>query len=279
MITLRTMSAKGGTTSSRAALDAVLAGIPKRIVACSGGVDSLTLAAVAHAADPANTVVAHTVTPAVPADGTARVLRYADEHGWTLELVRSNEFDDEQYLSNPVDRCYHCKSNLYTALDEIPVAGEFVVLSGANTDDLGEYRPGLQAAAEHQVRHPYLEAEIDKAGVRAIAAELGLDAVDLPSSPCLASRLYTGTRVSADKLHAVEVGEATLRNLTGLSVVRCRIRENRIVVEVAECDRDLVTESVLEKVGTAMRAVAPALDGPTLDDRPYRSGRAILHVT
>lgn len=262
-------------------LEDVLSLIGPRIVACSGGVDSAVLATVAHRADPAITVVAHTVTPAVAADGTARVMRYARDEGWELELVRSGEFEDERYLSNPTDRCYHCKSNLYDAIEPLKGAAGTgaVVLSGANTDDLGEYRPGLQAAAEHEVRHPYLEAEISKAEVRAIARDLGLDVAELPASPCLASRLYTGTRVTEERLRAVEIGEATVRELTGLAVVRCRIRENEVLVEVPEDERGAITSSILADVGEAMRAVAPALRDPVLDSRPYRAGQAILQVT
>ena len=180
-------------------LDEVLADCVPRVVACSGGVDSLTLATVAHRRAPAGTVIAHTVTPAVPADGTARVLAHARREGWTLELLTSGEFGDERYLSNPTDRCYHCKASLYDAVADLRtngVASDSVVLSGANVDDLGEYRPGLDAAAERGVRHPYVEAGMGKAQVRALARELGLAEADLPASPCLASRLYTGTRVT-----------------------------------------------------------------------------------
>lgn len=241
----------------------------------------MVLAVVAHRAEPTRTVVAHTVTAAVPAEATARVVHYASVEGWRLELVRSNEFDDERYLANPVDRCYFCKTNLYDALDDIAgdrsVEGP-VVLSGANTDDLGEYRPGLRAAAEHNVRHPYLEAEIAKADIRAIARELGLDVAELPASPCLASRLYTGTRVSAERLRAVEVGEATVRQLAGLATVRCRIREDDVLVEVPEADRILITAEVLRAAGRAMQAVLPTLRDPELDGRPYRAGQAILQV-
>ncbi len=120
-----------------------------RIVACSGGIDSLLLATVAHRQDPTSTVVAHTVTPAVPGEGTSRVLSYAASEGWQLQVVRSREFEDERYLGNPTDRCYWCKSNLYDAVAELRHSGVAprgaTILSGANLDDLSEYRPGLTA--------------------------------------------------------------------------------------------------------------------------------------
>jgi len=259
----------------------VLAGISPRVIACSGGVDSLLLATVAHRESPATTTIAHTVTPAVPAQATARVVRYAQSQGWQLELIRSSEFDDERYLSNPVDRCYWCKHHLYDAIAELvtwAADGGPVVLSGANTDDLGEYRPGLKAAEEFAVRHPYLEAGLAKDDVRGIARHLGVDAAELPSSPCLASRLYTGTRVSADRLRAVELGEAAVTELTGVAVVRCRIREERVLVEVQEADRGLVTAAVLAEVGRVMHVAAPDLADPVLDPRAYKSGRSFLTV-
>jgi uncharacterized protein len=259
-----------------------LSDVPSRIVACSGGIDSLVLATVAHLADPGRTVVAHTVTPAVPTDGTGRVMAYAVREGWQLEVVRSKEFDDERYLRNPTDRCYYCKTHLYTAISDIASAATgwraATILSGANVDDLGEYRPGLLAAAEHDVRHPYIEAGLGKADVRAIARQLGLPDAELPASPCLASRLYTGTRVSAERLRAVEAGEAVLRQLAGINVARCRVRGAEVLVEVPEDARDMVTEDVLAAVARAMAAISPVLGRVSLDDRPYRAGQAILSI-
>lgn len=265
-----------------ARLQAALEQIPHRVIACSGGIDSLLLATVAHRASPDTTVVAHTVTPAVPGAATARVMAFARREGWKLEIVRSREFDDERYLSNPTNRCYFCKTNLYDALDEVRERAATVdatVMSGANTDDLGEYRPGLEAAKEHGVAHPYLVAGIAKSDIRAIARSLGLSDADLPASPCLASRLYTGTRVTASRLHAVEVGEAVVTETTGISVVRCRVRDNDVLVEVPTDMRELVTRQVLADVEVAMRSADPEIGSVALDDRAYRSGRAILQVT
>lgn len=254
----------------------LLAGLPLRAVACSGGVDSLTLATVAHRAAPGATLVVHSVTPAVPAAATARVLAAADAEGWELRLVRSGEFDDARYLANPVDRCYTCKTHLYDAMADVvaAVGGSHVPLSGANVDDLGEYRPGLRAAAEHGVRHPYVEVGATKADVRALARELGLDCADLPAAPCLASRLYTGTAVTPARVRAVEVGEALVTERTGVQVVRCRVREEAVRIEVGDADRAAITEDLVAAVLAAMRAVDPGLRTAALDPEPYRPGRA-----
>lgn len=260
-----------------ARLTRVLDDLPARVVACSGGVDSLLLAHRAHEHDHTATVVAHAVTPAVPPRATARVVAAATQHGWDLRLVTSAEFDDERYLSNPADRCYFCKANLYEVLDDIAEeAGGATVLSGANLDDLGEYRPGLTAAAEHDVRHPWVEAGVTKTELRALAAGLGLPWSDLPAAPCLASRLYTGTRVSPRRLRAVDVGEELVRVRTGIDVVRCRLRDDTVHVEVADADRHLVTGELLEEVRSAMVGVEPTLTRVLLDDQAYAPGRSFL---
>ncbi len=271
-------------------LHAVLADCGPVTVACSGGIDSLVLATIAHQRDPDSTRVAHTVTPAVPSDATARVMAFAEAAGWQLQLVRSKEFDDERYLSNPTDRCYFCKTNLYDAVAEVASAGSAsgdsgesgatasTVISGANVDDLGEYRPGLIAADEHQVRHPYVEAGVAKAGVRALARHFNLDIAELPASPCLASRLYTGTRVTATRLQAVELGEAVMRQ-AGFAVARCRIREGDALIEVPDDVRDDVTGHLVDQVAAAMRTAEPSLAQVSLDHRPYRPGQAVLAIS
>ncbi len=267
----------------RARLERALAEVIPRVVACSGGVDSLLLATVAHRAAPEATVVAHALSPAVPGEATGRVLAHAARESWALELVATGEFGDERYLANPTDRCYHCKRHLYDTLGQL--ASRFAdrsrwhILSGANRDDLAEYRPGLVAAAERGVRHPYVEAGLDKADIRSLARSLQLDFAELPASPCLASRLYTGTPVTEARLRAVEVGEALIRAATGIGVVRCRVREAEVVVEVGADDRRAITSELLERVAAAMHAVEPAISGARLDDRPYRPGRAILVST
>ena len=262
-------------------LEAQLEQTPARIVACSGGIDSLLLATVAHRAAPSATIVAHTVTPAVPGDGTARVRAFAADEGWNLQIVRSREFDDEQYLANPTDRCYFCKTNLYDAIGELRRLDAFdraaTIVSGANIDDLGEYRPGLDAARERAVRHPYVEAGLDKSQVRAVARHLGLRVAELAASPCLASRLYTGTRVTASRLRAVEAGEALLRNRLGLDIIRCRVREHEVLIEVPAEDRHLITSEQQRAVLDTMTAIEPSLMSAVLDHDTYRPGRAIVH--
>jgi pyridinium-3,5-biscarboxylic acid mononucleotide sulfurtransferase len=153
----------------RARLTAVLSAIEGPLaVAVSGGVDSVTLATFAHRATGSRAEVFHAVSPAVPEEATGRVKRLAADQGWRLRIVDAQEFADESYLANPVDRCFFCKTNLYGCIAR---QSDAQILSGANLDDLGEYRPGLNAAKLHSVRHPYLEAKIEKVVVQTLEVE------------------------------------------------------------------------------------------------------------
>ena len=214
----------------RARIDAVLDGLPNLTVAVSGGVDSLTLAHLA--ARRWGTVRAvHAVSPAVPASATARVRSEAEAGGWTLLVVEAGEFADPDYLRNPLNRCYFCKSNLYRRIAEA-VAGP--VAAGTNLDDLGEYRPGLDAAGERGVRHPFVEARLDKASVRALARSLRLaEVAELPAQPCLASRVETGIPIDARDLAFIDRVETAVRTLAG-GDVRCRITARGVRLELSQ---------------------------------------------
>jgi uncharacterized protein len=248
-----------------------------RLIACSGGVDSLLLATLAHRWAADQTVVVHAIGPAVPEAATQRVRDWARRERWNLHMLDAGEYADPRYRANPVDRCYHCKSHLYGALSALRRAlgrAEGTLLSGANCDDLHEYRPGLQAAAEAGVVHPFVEAGIGKNEIRHIARALDLPFADLPASPCLASRFYTGTPVAADVLRAVDRAEHTIRTLTDIRVVRCRIRDDWMLIETGAVERASIDRWVLEEVEKGVRSMTSRIARVILDPEPYASGRA-----
>jgi len=213
----------------REVLERVLSDIPRPAIAVSGGVDSLTLAAVA-ALILDDVMMMHAVSPAVPAAATARVQRLAQQFGWNLTLLDAGEFEDPRYRANPANRCFFCKTNLYGSIRSRTPRQ---ILSGANLDDLGDYRPGLDAARRYDVRHPFVEARIDKRTVRAIARELALpDIAELPASPCLSSRVETGLRIESAVLAFIHDVERLVAEHLEPATVRCRIRASGIVVEL-----------------------------------------------
>ena len=199
-------------------------------VAASGGVDSMTLAAVAHRVYGNKALIVHAVSPAVPPHATERVKTHASELGWNLQIVDAEEFKDERYLANPVNRCFYCKFNLYDCISGVT---ELPIVSGTNTDDLSDYRPGLEAAKDHQVQHPLVTADINKETIRQIARDLELDNLsELPAAPCLSSRLQTGVTVTADRLHFVDKMERYISELLTPETVRCRILAKQVEIQL-----------------------------------------------
>ena len=270
------MNEAAGNDGSR--LDAALRSLGADVaVAVSGGIDSLTLATTAHRTLD-GVVMFHAVSPAVPGDATARVERLAAEQGWHLRIVDAGEFGDADYLANPANRCFFCKTNLYGSIARHTAAQ---IVSGANLSDLGEYRPGLDAARGRGVRHPFLEAKIDKAGVRALARASGLgDLAELPAAPCLSSRVETGIAIRADILRAIHAVEREIARDFPRGTVRCRVRAGGIVVELDPVTLAAVAgareAAVRRRVDDVFAGLLPVSD---LRFEPYRNGSAFLRVS
>ncbi len=215
-----------------APLLASLARHQRLAIAVSGGVDSMALAHFAWRHLGTRVTMYHASGPAVPAAAGARVSGHAARHGWPLVLIDAGEQGDERYRANPVERCYYCKTNLYA---RIAAATADQLASGTNLDDLADFRPGLRAAAEHAVVHPYVEAGMDKASVYRLAASLGLDDLErLPAQPCLASRVETGIAIAPADLAFIDAVESRLTARLGAeTVLRCRVTAAGVVIELA----------------------------------------------
>ncbi|MDA0230680.1 MAG: adenine nucleotide alpha hydrolase [Proteobacteria bacterium] len=253
----------------------VLSDFTHAAIAVSGGVDSMTLAIIAGRLAGQNFEMFHALSPAVPGDATARVHHYAAQEGWRLREFNAGEFDDPNYRANPVNRCFYCKTNLY---DGIAAVTEHSVLSGTNLDDLGDYRPGLEAALRRGVRHPFVEAGIDKATVRAIARHLELDDLaELPAAPCLSSRIETGLRIESDLLTLIDAVEKFVSRRLGAHTVRCRIRKKEVVIELDAPGLEILSETGAGDLRTVITAMleAEGIDKP-LDFQAYRMGSAFL---
>jgi uncharacterized protein len=245
------------------------------VVAVSGGVDSLTLATFAHERLAGRAAFTHAVSPAVPLAATERVRAWARDRRASLTVLDAHEFTDEAYRSNPANRCYFCKSHLYDALR---ARFACVILSGANLDDLSDYRPGLLAARERGVRHPFVEARITKVLVRELARSLGLGEIaELPSAPCLSSRVETGLRIEASALAFVDAVETDLRRALVPRIVRCRIRHRGVTIELDEAA--LKNLGVEDRRMWQERISAQANErglGGDVDFEAYRQGSAFL---
>ena len=250
-------------------LAARLARHSRLAIAVSGGVDSVTLAAFAHRLHAEKRMgpveMIHAVSPAVPPAATDRVRARAALEGWHLIVIGTGEFEDRRYRENPVNRCYFCKTRLYDRIRGITSA---TIASGANLDDLGDYRPGLLAASEHEVVHPYIEAGMDKTAVRELARQLRLDEVaELPAQPCLASRVETGIAIDPTDLAFVDLVETRLAPLLSPgAVLRCRVTRGGIAIEVSDDDAD--KDTLIELAGALCRDHGRHFVGI----RPYRRG-------
>lgn len=255
----------------QADLEARIAQTGGAVVAFSGGVDSSLVAALAARALGRRALAVTAASPAVPAeelDGARAVARHV---GIAHEVIDTNELASADYRRNDRFRCFHCKSELYGRLATLAHArGYAVVLSGANADDAGDWRPGLRAAERHGVAHPLLEAGVDKATVRELATRLDVPSARKPASPCLASRIPYGTPVTRATLARIERAERAVRAL-GLRSFRVRHHGDRARLEVAADElagalaptRRAALEAAIRRAGYAHADVAM---------QPLRSG-------
>jgi uncharacterized protein len=254
-----------------AALEATIATAPSAIVAFSGGVDSSLVAAATARVLGERALAVTAVSPALATGELDGARTVAATVGIAHRTITTDELAREGYRRNGEDRCYHCKSELYDRLAALGATeGYAVVFSGANMDDLGDWRPGLRAAAEHDVRHPLVESGFGKTDVRHWASTLSIPSADKPAMPCLASRLPYGTHVDPAILAQVDRAELAVRAL-GYRDLRVRHLGRTARVELADVELALVG-SPEERDAIVSAVVGAGYDDAVIDERPLRSG-------
>jgi uncharacterized protein len=252
-------------------LKSLLGGCGRTLVAFSGGVDSVFLAMVAHDAlgDDALAVIAD--SPSLPRRELDEALALGRQFGFPVRVVRTHEMADGNYTSNPSNRCYFCKSELFDKLAGIAKAERWqTIVYGENASDGGDYRPGAKAAAEFRVRAPLKEAGLTKGEIRALSAKLGLPTADKPQMACLSSRVPYGEPVTTEALGMIEAAENVLRDAGFFDV---RVRHHRDIARIEVGPDELhrfLDDDLRESITQALKKVGYMY--VTLDLQGYRRG-------
>jgi len=241
------------------------------VVGFSGGVDSAYLAYMANRVLGKNALCVTAISPSYPEFQKHETARFVEQFGLNHLEIESEELDNPAYRENAPNRCYFCKSELFTKLEALAVAKNHnAVVDGTNHDDLGDYRPGRSAAKEHSVRSPLLEAQMTKLNIRELSRKAGLPTWDKPALPCLSSRFPYGTSISAEKLSIVDKGETVLRDF-GFRIFRVRYHEELVRLEFSPEELPKALNVTMAAILVA-RFKALGFKYVTIDLEGYRSG-------
>ncbi len=241
------------------------------LVAYSGGTDSAFLAYAAHQALGEQMLAVIADSPSLPRAELAAALGFASEHGIRTQILQTNELDSPDYRRNDSQRCFHCKDELFTQMEEARAALGFEQIAyGMNLDDRGEFRPGQQAAAQHHAVAPLVTAGLTKAEIRSLARRAGLTVWDKPASACLSSRIEYGRPVTRENLSQVEQAEAALHDL-GFRQVRVRHHGELARIEIARSElAGALSLDALDSITAALRPLGFLYIA--LDTQGYRTG-------
>lgn len=202
------------------------------ITAFSGGIDSSLVLYLSNYFLGENAIACISASESLKRRDLDLARKFCNDYNIRLEIIKTSELQDENYLQNPTNRCYFCKNHLYMAIGSLSQKYPgYVMLNGSNIDDLGDYRPGLQAASEHNIQSPLVDCNVNKEIVRKISKHLGIQHWNKPASPCLSSRVPYGSNISIEKLKSIEEAEAILNNY-GFEDVRVRHFQKEARIEV-----------------------------------------------
>jgi len=249
----------------------ILRGMERVLIAYSGGTDSAYLAWAAKQAVGDQAVAITADSPSIPESHKRDAIAFAQAHEIRHEMIPTLEFENPAYVANNPDRCFHCKDELFRVMDQIAGSRGFTeIVYGVNVDDLGDYRPGQNAAKLHEVKSPLVDAGLSKAEIRELSRRAGLETWDRPAAACLSSRIPYGTQVTPERIRKVELGEEAVKEL-GFRQFRVRYHDQAVRLEISREEMPLALNlEMADKLTKTFKALGFLY--VTLDLEGYRQG-------